>query len=120
VRWGRLARNAADAADPPKAGEASRPESITWSADQLSTFLEETRGSRHWTAYLVLATTGLRRGEALGLRWPDLDLDAARASIRANRHRRQTHADARHTQDSERAAYGHPRQRHRGGAPGAP
>jgi Phage integrase, N-terminal SAM-like domain/Arm DNA-binding domain len=29
VKWGRLARNPADAADPPK---ASRPESITWTA----------------------------------------------------------------------------------------
>ena len=82
VRWGRLARNPADAADPPKAGEASRPESITWTADQLRTFLDGTRGSRHWTAYLLLATTGLRRGEALGLRWSDLDLNAGRASIR--------------------------------------
>jgi integrase len=82
VRWGRLARNPADAADPPKAGEVSRPESITWTAEQLSSFLEDTRSSRHWTAYLLLATTGLRRAEALGLRWSDLDLDAGRASIR--------------------------------------
>jgi integrase len=79
VRWGRLARNPADAADPPK---ASRPESITWSADELRTFLEATRGSRYWAGYLLLATTGLRRGECLGLRWQDLDLDAGRASIR--------------------------------------
>jgi integrase len=82
VRWGRLARNPADAADPPKAGEASRPESITWTADQLRTFLEGTRSSRHRTAYLLLATSGMRRGEALGLRWRDLDLDGGRASIR--------------------------------------
>jgi integrase len=81
VKWGRLARNPADAADPPKAG-VSRPESITWTANQLRTFLERTRGSRYWAAYLVLATCGLRRGEALGLRWQDLDLDAGRASIR--------------------------------------
>ena len=82
VRWGRLPRNPADAGDPPKAAAASRPESITWIADQLRNFLEGIRGSRHWTAYLLLATTGLRRGEALGLRWSDLDLDGARASIR--------------------------------------
>jgi integrase len=30
----------------------------------------------------MLATTGLRRGECLGLRWSDLDLDGGRASIR--------------------------------------
>jgi integrase len=82
VKWGRLARNPADAADPPKAAAASRPEAVTWTAAQLRTFFEGTRGSRHWTAYLVLPTTGLRRGEALGLRWADLDLDGARASIR--------------------------------------
>ena len=63
VRWGRLARNPADAADPPKAVEAGRPESITWTATQLRAFLEGTRSSRHWTAYLLLATTGMRRGE---------------------------------------------------------
>jgi integrase len=80
VKWGRLSRNPAEAADPPKA--AGRPESTTWTADQLRTFLEGTRGSRYWAAYLLLATTGLRRGEALGLRWADLDLDGGRASIR--------------------------------------
>jgi integrase len=82
VRWGRLARNPADAADPPKAADAGRPDSITWSADQLRTFLEGTRASRHWTACLLLATSGMRRGEVLGLRWRDLDIDAGRASIR--------------------------------------
>jgi integrase len=80
VKWGRLARNPAEAADPPKA--AGRPESTTWTADQLRTFLEGTRSNRYSAAYLLLATTGLRRGEALGLRWQDLDLDASRASIR--------------------------------------
>jgi integrase len=80
VKWGRLVRNPAEAADPPKA--AGRPESITWTADQLRSFLEGTRGSRYWAAYFLLATTGLRRGEALGLRWSDLDLDTGRASIR--------------------------------------
>jgi integrase len=80
VKWGRLARNPAGAANPPKA--VCRPESITWTADQLRTFLEGTRTSRYSAAYLLLATTGLRRGEALGLRWQDLDLDAGRASIR--------------------------------------
>ena len=63
VRWGRLARNPADAADPPKAAEAGRPESITWTADQLRTFLEGTRESRHWTAYLC---------------WPQVECDAVK------------------------------------------
>jgi integrase len=32
-------------------------------------------------AFLLLATTGMRRGEPLGLRWDDLDLVAGRASV---------------------------------------
>jgi integrase len=32
-------------------------------------------------AFVLLATTGMRRGEALGLRWSDVDLDAGRLSI---------------------------------------
>ena len=67
VRWGRLARNPADAADPPRASAGSSPESITWTADQLRTLLEGTRGSRHWTAYLVLAMSGMRRGVGVAL-----------------------------------------------------
>jgi integrase len=31
--------------------------------------------------WVVLATTGMRRGEALGLRWSDLALDAGRARV---------------------------------------
>ncbi len=91
VKWGRLARNPADAADPPRASSSGRPESVTWTAEQLRTFLAGTRDNRHGTAYLVLATTGLRRGEALGLRWRDLDLAAGRAAIR------QTVIAVRHT-----------------------
>jgi integrase len=91
VRWERLGRNPVDASDPPKASDAGRPDSITWTADQLRNFLEGTRGSRHSTAYLVLATTGLRRGECLGLRWRDLDLEEGTAEIR------QTVIAVRHT-----------------------
>jgi integrase len=82
VRWGRLARNPADAADPPKAAAASRPESVTWTADQLRSFLEGTRGESTLDRVPHAGDDCLKRGEALGLRWRDLDLDADRASIR--------------------------------------
>ena len=45
-------------------------------------FLKLVEGSRYHSAWLFLATTGMRRGEALGLRWQDVDLEGARASIR--------------------------------------
>ena len=40
------------------------------------------RGSRLEAAWHLAAMTGMRRGEVLGLRWRDVDLDAARLSVR--------------------------------------
>lgn len=82
VKAGRLVRSPADAAEPPGAGQAKPPEMVTWTATELGRFLEAERGSRYFTSWLLLATTGMRRGEALGLRWSDVDLDAGRAAIR--------------------------------------
>lgn len=82
VRWGRLARNPADAADPPRSSASNRPELPTWSPDTLRTFLDGVATDRLGPAFLLAATTGMRRGEVLGLRWADLDLDRARLAIR--------------------------------------
>ena len=82
VRWKRVQANAADTATPPSAKAAKAPEMQTWTAKQLATFLRRTDGDRHGSAWLFLATTGCRRGEALGLRWADLHLNALSASIR--------------------------------------
>jgi integrase len=82
VRWGYVVRNVADAADPPK---AKTPEMRVWSPAQLRTFLDHVRGDRLYAAWLLAATTGMRRGEILGLRWNDLDLDAGRVAVRRPR-----------------------------------
>ena len=77
-----LARNPADAATPPTASEAQPPEMHPWNADQLRSFLRWSSGnSGLHTAWLVLAMTGMRRGELLALRWRDIRLDAATISI---------------------------------------
>ncbi len=78
VRWGRLARNPADQASPPR---QSRPEMRCWSAEELRAFLEHVKGDRYFPAWLLVASTGLRRGELLGLRWKDVDLEASRIAI---------------------------------------
>jgi integrase len=81
VRWGRVVRNPADAADPPKASATPKRRMTTWTAEQLRAFLTATESDRLHALYVLLATTAMRRGEALGLRWADVDLDAGRASI---------------------------------------
>ena len=79
VRWHAIVRNPADAADPPR--PSSKPEMRTWKAHELAGFLTGVADDRLAGAWWLLATTGMRRGEVLGLRWQDVDLDAGRLSI---------------------------------------
>jgi integrase len=83
VRWGRLTRNPADLADPPKKSATLRPPMTTWEADTVREFMSrsESYGDRHFAAWFTYATTGMRRGEALGLRWSDLELVAGAAYV---------------------------------------
>jgi integrase len=53
----------------------------TWTATQLRTFLASLDGDRFRAPLLLLATTGMRRGEALGLKWSDLRLDEGELDI---------------------------------------
>lgn len=53
----------------------------TWDAATLARFLNLVRDDRHQPAWLFLATTGCRRGEALGLRWSDVDLDTGKVLL---------------------------------------
>jgi integrase len=52
-----------------------------WSAAQVGTFLDAVAGERLYPLWRLLATTGCRRGEAVGLRWADVNLDAGTATI---------------------------------------
>ena len=78
----------------------------TWSAQQLRVFLETTREDRLHALWRWYAMTGMRRGEALGLKWPDVDFAGARVSIQRSRvHRRRPGARAP-TQDAHRPTGG--------------
>ncbi len=79
VRWGRLSRNPADHADPPR---ASTGEMHVWTPQQLRAFIDHVRTDRLFAAWLLAATTGMRRGELLGLRWSDVDLEDALVKVR--------------------------------------
>jgi integrase len=81
-RKGMIARNVAALADAPAMG-ASKKEGIkAWDATQLRTFLTAMRSHRLLPAFHLAAHTGMRRGEVLGVRWGDIDLEANRLSVR--------------------------------------
>jgi integrase len=82
VRWGQLTRNPLDAADPPRQKGDGTREMKTWSAEQLGAFLTSVRDDRLYPLWHTTAMTGMRRGEALGLRWVDVDLENGRLSVR--------------------------------------
>jgi integrase len=58
-----------------------RPPVAVWTTSQTRRFLKTTARHRLHLAYRLIALRGLRRGEACGLRWADLDLDAGLAYI---------------------------------------
>ena len=82
VRWGHLQRNPCDAADPPR-GRA--PEMRAWTSDELRQFVKAVEHHRWAAVWTLMATTGMRRGEVLGLRWSDVDLEGSTVTIRSTR-----------------------------------
>ena len=82
VRWDRLSRNPCDAADPPRLRGTEEERTRAWTNLELRSFLEVVKNERLYPLWLTLAMTGLRRGEALALRWADVDLERARLSVR--------------------------------------
>lgn len=57
----------------------------TWSLPQVRTFLATTHSDPWAVLWRLAIITGLRRGELLGLRWRDVDLDAALLQVRWTR-----------------------------------
>lgn len=73
VEDGMIVRNPATGA---RKSPTSSDEMLTWTAEQLRTFLELTRTDRQFPLWRLTAMSGMRRGEVLGLRWSDLDFNA--------------------------------------------
>ncbi len=78
VRWDKLTRNPAAAADPPA---IPRSRAQSWSARELRAFLAHVEGDRLFALWRLAATTGMRRGELLGVTWRALDLGGARLRV---------------------------------------
>jgi len=53
-----------------------------WTAVEAQRFLAKSQDDTLGPFWLVIVTTGLRHGEALGLRWEDIDLDRSTLCVR--------------------------------------
>ena len=58
-----------------------RPAVAVWTAAQTAQFLRSIQDHRLYAAYHLIALRGLRRGEAAGLRWCDVDLEGKTVAI---------------------------------------
>lgn len=72
VRDGAMAVNSAAAVTRPR---VTKSEAAFLTPADVRRLLDEARGSRYEPLFELLVHTGLRRGEALALRWDDVDLD---------------------------------------------
>jgi integrase len=90
VRWELISRNPAVFVDTPR---LEHFEIHPLSPDEARTFLAAMRGERLEALYSVALAMGLRRGETLGLRLQDVDLELGylRVSKQQQRWARQTH-----------------------------
>jgi integrase len=77
VKWDVVPRNAAEDASPPR---STRPRPQIWTPEQLGLFVGHVQRDRFYSLWLLVATTGLRRGELAGLRRTDIDWDHARVN----------------------------------------
>jgi integrase len=79
VRWGLIPRNPVDLVDPPS---VQRSERDVFDQAESRALLAALRGNRLGALYTVALALGLRRGEALGLMWSDIDFGAGTLSVR--------------------------------------
>ncbi len=79
VKWGLVARNVCDLAEPPR---KERFEMQVLTIEQGQKFLETLRGHKWEALYTLALVTGLRRGELLGLKWQDITFATGKLQVR--------------------------------------
>jgi integrase len=88
VRRDLIPRNPAVHANKPK---VRQKEIEPLDAEESRTLLDAAKGDRYEALYVLCLMAGLRQGEALGLKWSDIDLDAG--TLRVNRQLQRVRCD---------------------------
>lgn len=78
VKWGKMNRNPADLVDLPK---QKRAEMKVLSPGEAVRFMAVIVYSRFKAFFSLLLSSGMRPGEALGLKWPDIDFEGKRVTV---------------------------------------
>jgi integrase len=78
VKWRMLSNNPTERVDLPR---HKREETRPLSPEEARRFLKAAHGTRFGVLFELLLATGLRPGEALGLKWEDVDLTTGRIAI---------------------------------------
>lgn len=80
VQWSLVQRNPCKLVDaPPK---QRRPEIKVWTAQEARKFLQAAQDDRLYAIYVLALTTGMRKGEIIGLQWSDIDLKGQYLTVR--------------------------------------
>lgn len=80
-RYDIVSRNVAALVERPK---AEAYEAQVWTGAQVTTFLNGIREHKWHAIFFLAVTTGMRRGEILGLHWSDIDLEVGQIKITRN------------------------------------
>jgi integrase len=79
VKDGLIQRNVAALVDTPR---STKPTMHTFTPEQARAFLDAVKGHRLDALFATAIALGYRQGEALGLQWPDVDLDNSTLTVR--------------------------------------
>jgi len=92
LKWAMVSRNVGALVDAPR---IPRRQVVPFDAVQANRLLEAATSSRYEAVYELALKLGMRRGELLGLRWTDLDLDGRTLRVAQALQRVATGSDAK-------------------------
>jgi integrase len=79
VRWNLISRNICDLVSPPR---RKRFEIQPLSIEQVQQLLAAARGHRLEALFILALASGLRRGELIGLKWQDINIQTGTLQVR--------------------------------------